>query len=182
MHNISPDFRLWVSTQGNVKYAPIVHEDASTFRKYIMLSGRPVFLDSLVLSLYGDSELNSHHTEISYGDGDTSNISIDNLSWNNKHKKTAGNYQHTQKNKEEDVRLESMTITPEMIRDERFPILEQSVRQNSSIQDDTTGSDNRIDNETKLSVLESSQYNEIMSKLSNIESMVINFFDFDTLS
>ena len=115
VHNFSQDVRLWVSTQGNVKCAPIIHEDASNFRKYIVIDGRPVYIDSLELSLFSPNESSVTSTpDIKYKDGDVSNMSLDNLEW----KKSSG--RQTKKVTEELERIKYMTVTPQMVTSETY--------------------------------------------------------------
>ncbi len=82
VHGISPNERIWVSNLGHIKRISVDVEDPSTFRKVVYIDGRPVFIDSLVLSVFGPKERPGVGvTDIRYKDADMSNLSIDNLEW-----------------------------------------------------------------------------------------------------
>ena len=101
-------------------------EDPSTFRKLTYIDGRPVYVDSLVLSVFGSDEDAKTQSEfntkdINYKDGDLTNLSVDNLEWKKTYKRKLSGRQT--KNDSQAERLASMTVTPEMIHNESYPIL-----------------------------------------------------------
>ena len=120
------DETLLVLQNGAVKRASVEVEDPSTFRKLTYIDGRPVYVDSLVLSVFGsdaDAETQSEFNtkDINYKDGNLTNLAVDNLEWKKTYKRKLSGRQT--KNDSQAERLASMTVTPEMIHNESYPIL-----------------------------------------------------------
>ena len=136
LHGISEHERIWVSNLGRIKRASIETEDPSTFRKLTYIDGRPVYVDSLVLSVFGSDEDAKTQSEfntkdINYKDGDLTNLSVDNLEWKKTYKRKLSGRQT--KNDSQAERLASMTVTPEMIHNESYPILTAQTQDVSTI-------------------------------------------------
>lgn len=81
LHGISPYMRVWVSDRGRTKCSLLTHEDKKNMRKTVYIDGKPVFLDTLVLSLFGKDfgKAENRIDNIEYKDGDLENLSADNL-------------------------------------------------------------------------------------------------------
>lgn len=136
LHGISEHERIWVSNLGRIKRVSVEVEDPSTFRKLTYIDGRPVYVDSLVLSVFGsdeDAETQSEFNtkDINYKDGDLTNLSADNLEWKKTYKRKLSGRQT--KNDSQAERLASMTVTPEMIHNESYPILTAQTQDVSTI-------------------------------------------------
>ena len=80
-YDITESGRLFVSSTGEVKFSLTTHHDEKTGRPYVLIDGRPIFLDSLVLSMFGGAERPRRCYDITHSDGDPDNCSSDNLEW-----------------------------------------------------------------------------------------------------
>ena len=131
VHGISPNERIWVSNLGHIKRISVDVEDPSTFRKVVYIDGRPVFIDSLVLSVFGPKERPGVGvTDIRYKDADMSNLSIENLEWVCTQRKPRNGSQ--KKNDALSGRISSMTVTPEMVSEEDFSGIRNYVYESDS--------------------------------------------------
>lgn len=112
---ITDSGRLFVSSAGNVKFQPSIHHDGQTGRPYVLIDGRPVFLDSLVLSMFGDGGRPRRCYDISHADGSPDNCSVSNLEWTSSRLRTGGALSDS--TPVNVSYLMQRTVTPEMVQD-----------------------------------------------------------------
>ena len=122
-HGLTDSGRLFVSSAGNVRFQPVIHHDSKTGRPHIIIDGRPIFLDSLVLSMFGNSLRPRRCYDISHLNDDQDNCSISNLEWTSTQLR---NREQPYLRDGSDTNLSylmSRTITPEMVQSREYPIV-----------------------------------------------------------
>ena len=121
-YDITDSGRLFVSSSGEVKFSLTTHHDSRTGRPYILLDGRPIFIDSLSLSMFGQSPRPRRCYDITHLDADLDNCAPDNLEWTS----TPLRNDHHAPVYSSPTNLSYImqrTVTPEMVQSHKYPIV-----------------------------------------------------------
>ena len=121
-YDITESGRLFVSSSGEVKFSLATHHDEKTGRPYVLIDGRPIFIDSLSLSMFGDASRPRRCYDITHIDGNPDNCSPDNLEWTS----TRLRDDHRAPLSVSPTNLSYImqrTVTPEMVSSHSYPIV-----------------------------------------------------------
>ena len=130
--------RLFVSSTGQTRFQLTVHTDDRTGRPYVLIDNCPVFLDSLVLSMFGKGRPRRCYN-ISHNDDDPANCSVTNLEWTSVQLRQPDESLMKDGSDTNLSYLISRTITPEMVRKREYPPVERTSAENMMMLSDLVG-------------------------------------------